>query len=145
MARKRLAPEQRHICAPASYPRVHDCGRQPWGPYPGPCTADPDSRAWCCEVPACPPADPPGSLWWVGEERELWRRGADGGIYDPRGVCRAWDQAMAELTRRGARLHYQAPAHPRWGTPRLRPHIDAPLVLVDALPAQLSLWSPRPR
>lgn len=131
-ARKKKPAHERHICAPESYPPVHDCGR------PETCT-DTD-RVWGCEVPACPPADPPGSTWWVGEEREIWRRGEDLGIHNAAGVCLPWDKAMAELTRRGARLQYQAPAHPRWGRPRVRLDIGAPLVLVTVLPVQLGLW-----
>lgn len=139
MARKKLPIEQREVCAPASYPRVHDCGRQPWGPHPGACQGDPNSRVHGCEILASPAADPPGSVWWVGEERELWRRGEDFGIYNARGECLPWKQVLTEMVARGARLQLLAPAHPRWGKARVRAHIGAPLVLVSDLPEQLEL------
>lgn len=141
--RKRLSWLERQIWAPPSYPLVHDCGRQPHGSIPGVCEGDlhPDDPRYRCELPVCPGADCEGALYWVGEERELWRRGPSPrdqlqGLFNPAGVLVPWREALAILLERGARNHYL----PGPWMAMLRPRLDAPIQFISEMPQQISLF-----
>lgn len=121
----------RTITAPASYPPVADVVDPEFGPD---------------EIPPCPPADGPGTVYVVGDERETWvavpTRGADVlgfAFVGPAGRVLGGRDMVRMCLRRGARLMRML----CWRPPHMaRADIGSPLAPeVAAEPVQLALFA----